>query len=56
MSAISAMLAQVAVEYGALAARDMFLTVKQQVTEIGSGTLLIAGAAAVGLLLLLRKL
>lgn len=56
MGAIPAMLAQVAVEYGVLTARDMFLTVKQQVTAMGSGTILIAGAAAVGLLLLLRKL
>lgn len=56
MSAAGAVLAQVAVEYGILTARDFFLTVKQQVVAIGSGTLMIGAAALVGLVLLLRKL
>lgn len=56
MGAAGTVLAQVAVEYGALTARDFFLTVKQQVTAVGSGTLLIGGATLLGLVLLLRKL
>jgi hypothetical protein len=56
MGATGAVLAQVAVEYGALTARDFLLTVKQQVTAVGSGTLIIGGAVLVGLVLLLRKL
>jgi hypothetical protein len=49
------MLMQVAAEYGALTAHNFVLAVKQQVNALGSGTLVIAGAAVLLLWLVLKR-
>lgn len=56
MSSTALILTQAATEYGALAARDAFLTVKQQVMSFGATELAIAVAAAIGLYLLVKHL
>jgi hypothetical protein len=56
MSSTMSLLSQAATEYGALAARDAFLTVKQQISSFGATELAIAVAAAVGLYLLVKHL
>lgn len=50
------MLVQGAIEYGGVAARDILLDVKQQVTSISSGTLIIGAAVLLGLLWLVKKM
>jgi hypothetical protein len=54
MAPIRLTLAQVATEYGALAARDAFLTVKNVVASSGTEILLIGGAVLVALYVLTR--
>jgi hypothetical protein len=53
---ITAILTQVAVEYGTLAARDMFLTVQNTLSSMGTELYLILAAVAVGLYLLVKLL
>jgi hypothetical protein len=49
-------LMQVAVEYGGLTARDTFLGLRQQIAQLGTGTmLLVAGGVAFIALLTLRR-
>lgn len=56
MGATVIMLVQGAIEYGGVAARDILLDVKQQVTSISSGTLIIGAAVLLGLVWLVKKM
>jgi hypothetical protein len=53
---MSTILTQVAAEYGALAARDMFLAIQNTVSSMGTELYLILAAVAVGLYLLVKLL